>query len=148
MMTSVGLTNEGTNLPCMVGYVLGETADAYSFFIGIGNSEIFGEAVPGPDVYLIDGSTGMAATVAAGVIGDAKHQLCNWHQGEAMIACIRRGGYTSDELLGDIDDKPPGVIPRIKHRVWYYLQASTEAELATLRQSLIDDLKSAEQTYL
>ena len=73
MMTSVGLTNEGTNLPCMVGYVPGETTDAYSFFIGIGNSEIFGEAILEPDVYLIDGSASMAAAVAAGVIGDAKH---------------------------------------------------------------------------
>ena len=147
-MTSVGLTNEGQVLPAMVGYVPGETADAYSFFIDIGNSEIFAEAAPKPRVYLTNGSAGMAAAVATGVIGDARHQLCNWHQGEAMIARIRRGGYTSDEMLGDLNHKPPRVTPGIADRVWYYLKAGDEVALETLRKSLLDEVKPAEQTYL
>jgi MULE transposase domain len=104
LITSVGVSNEGTIFPMALSYCPGETMESYSFFIDTIKTFILGKHVPLPRVVLTDSSAGMFSSITHSILPNVQHQLCNWHFAKAMVTHIRNAGYTSEEMNGKRDD--------------------------------------------
>ena len=138
LITSMGITNEGHPLPIAFSYCPGETAESYAFFLKVVREDILGEGVAEPAVILADMSSGMISAVKTlnSLSPGQKLQFCSWHAAQAIIARVRKGGYTSDEM------------DTVKDLAWAYIQSPTLADLKTNRQTLTNFLKPKEKEYI
>jgi hypothetical protein len=138
LITSLGITNEGTQLPVAFSYCPGETAESYTFFIKVVQQDILGEEVAQIAVLLADMAAGMisACTTHSALADGQSLQFCIFHAAEAIIARIRKGGYTSDEM------------DTVKALTWTYVKSETLTDLETNRQALINFIKPKEKDYI
>ena len=138
LITSLGITNEGKALPVAFSYCPGETTESYNVFLRAVREDILGNEVAEIAVHLADMSSGMTSAVDNHGALSSKQQLqyCIFHAVEAIIARIRKGGYTSNEM------------ENIQDLAWEYVKSPTIDALKTNRQALIDFVKPKEQEYI
>ena len=138
LITSMGITNEGHPLPIAFSYCPGETAESYAFFLKVVREDILGEGVAKPAVILTDMSSEMisAVKILNSLSSSQKLQFCSWHAAQAIIARVRKDGYTSDEM------------DTVKDLAWVYIQSPTLTDLEINRQALINFLKPKEKKYI
>jgi MULE transposase domain len=150
ILVAVGITNEGRTFLVAYSYCPSESATSFSFFECL-QQEVFPDynGIPAPAVILADQAAGLIKAVNEDDALPLNSRLlfCSWHAAQAIIAKLRKGKYTSDELDGYKDTWGNG-IPGLKDLTWWYIESPTLAELELNRQNLLDRLDPDEQAYI
>jgi hypothetical protein len=150
ILVAVGITNEGKSFPVAYSYCPSESAASFSFFFECLQQEVFPtyNGIPAPAVILADQAAGLIKAVDKDdTLPYSQLQFCSWHATQAIIAKLRKGKYTSDELDG-YKDIWGNAIAGLKDLIWWYIESPTLGKLELNRQHLLDRLDPADQAYI